>query len=291
MKDKIYKFKDLTPVEEIDGVYFKRDDYYMVGKSCGGKVRSCWDLAKNVTKGLVTAGSKASPQINIVAEIGKKLNLAVRAYTPEGELKPEVKLAAINGAQIFQVQAGYNLVIIRRAKDWARCSNYTEIPFGMETKKAIMQTRLQVRNLPFGMFNRIIMPIGSGMSLAGLLWGLNDLKVNVPIVGVVVGAEPYDRLNTYAPRDWRKRVILVKSDIDYHAYYNNKEENLFKGVLLDPVYEAKCIPYIKDGDLMWVVGQRASLGIDQNWIEDEFKKIRKDKIFIMTKKHRVLKRW
>ena len=31
-----------------------------------------------------------------------------------------------------------------------------------------------------------------------------------------------------------------------------------EGLVLDPVYEAKCLPYLEPGDVLWTVGVRAS---------------------------------
>lgn len=281
---------DLTPVEYRDGVYFKREDLFRIGKSCGGKVRSCWQLSQNA-RGLVTAGSRSSPQVNIVAEIAHQLNVPAIVFTPEGELMPEVKLAVIHGAKVYQVEAGYNLVIINRSRIMARNKKYTEIPFGMETKEAVYQTMKQLNNIPFDKIKRLVMPVGSGMSLSGVLWGLHRLGINMPILGIVVGADPKDRLDKYAPRNWRNKVKLIKSNIPYHEYYCGIEESYLSGILLDPIYEAKCIPFIEKGDLFWIVGQRASLGIPDKYINDRFDEIKKNSVFRLSLKDRKKRNW
>jgi len=48
-------------------------------------------------------------------------------------------------------------------------------------------------------------------------------------------------------------VVLVKSKLDYHEKVKEPE---FNGVKLDPIYEAKCIEFIKDNDILWVIGHR-----------------------------------
>jgi 1-aminocyclopropane-1-carboxylate deaminase/D-cysteine desulfhydrase-like pyridoxal-dependent ACC family enzyme len=289
MENKIYEPIEITPVEFRNGIYFKRDDLFKIGKSCGGKVRSCWYLAQK-TKGLVTAGSRSSPQVNIVAEIANRLNIPAIVFTPEGELMPEVKLAVVHGATVYQVEAGYNLVIINRSRIAARKYGYKEIPFGMETIEAINQTRKQLKHIP-NQIKRIVMPVGSGMSLAGVLWGLIDLKINIPVIGIVVGADPKERLDKYAPRNWRKRVQLIKSDSPYHEYYKKEEFTYFNDILLDPIYEAKCIPYIQKGDLFWIVGQRASMGIPTDYINERFNEVRDKRVFRLSKKDRKKRNW
>ncbi len=244
----------MTPVQLAGGIWFKRDDSFVIGSAGnGGKVRSCWGLAQGAA-GLVTAGSTASPQVNIVAGIAQVLGIPCHVHTPTGKLGPEVEMAVKNGAVLNQHKPGHNSVIIARAREDAAATGYTEIPFGMECEAAVEATRKQVLNLPMAV-ERIVVPVGSGMSLAGILWGLKDQVREIPVVGVVVGADPVKRLDKYAPKDWREMVTLVKSEIKYHDEAPVQE---LHGVKLDPIYEAKCIPFLKPDDCLWVVGRRAS---------------------------------
>lgn len=242
---------DLTPVERNNGYYLKRDDLYSIAGVCGGKVRTCWHLSQGAD-GLVTAGSRQSPQVNIVAQIAKYLDVPCRVHTPQGELSPEVKDAQAAGAEVIQHKAGYNNVIIARAREDAADRCWTEIPFGMECQEAIEQTRKQVANVPAEV-KRIVMPVGSGMSLAGVLWGLHDNGYDIPVVGVQVGADPSKRLDKYAPPNWREIATLVETDTDYHQ---EAEQVDFHGIQLDPIYEAKAAPYVESDDLFWIVGIR-----------------------------------
>ena len=260
---------DLTPVETHGNRLMKRDDLYCVAGVRGGKVRACWNLAQGAT-GLVTAGSRQSPQVNIVANIAKRLGIPARVHVPKGELTPELRAAEAQGAEIIQHKAGYNSVIIKRAHDDAEEQGFREIPFGMESEFAVRQTAEQVANLPWGEFDRIVIPVGSGMNLAGLLHGLKSQGQDVPVLGVKVGADPTKRLDKYAPKGWKKQVKLIKSGQDYH---DHAPETVLEGVQLDPVYEAKCIPFLKPRDLLWVVGIRQTARqADQNtddptWIQ------------------------
>jgi hypothetical protein len=248
----------LTPVERHGDVWFKRDDLFAVGGVPGGKVRTCLALATAGLaagkKGLVTAGSRASPQVNIVAHVAAKLGVPARCHTPTGQLSPEVQQAAAIGAEIVQHRAGYNNVIIARARQDAAVRGWVEIPFGMECWEAVTQTRRQVANLPAEV-KTIVIPCGSGMSLAGVLHGLDDIgRADVRVRAVVVGADPVARLNEYAP-GWRKRVDLVPSGSDYH---DAAPVTVMAGVALDAHYEAKCIRFVKPGDMLWCVGIRAT---------------------------------
>ena len=246
----------ITPIEKYGDIYVKRDDTFNIGGGRGGKVRSCWVLSQGA-KGLVTAGSRSSPQVNIVAQIAKVLNIPCRCHVPTGELYPEVLTAKNAGAEIIQHKYGYNSVIIKRAKDDAIDKNYTYIPFGMECEEAVTQTSKQVINIPDNT-KRILIPVGSGMSLAGVLTGLELFNKDIPVLGVMVGANPIKRLNMYAPPLWQTTCELVISSLKYSDKYAN---NKIGDLILDPIYEAKCIPYLEKDDLLWVVGIRGSISI------------------------------
>jgi hypothetical protein len=240
-----------TPIDTRGGYAVKRDDLFHVAGVAGGKARTCWHLAQGAT-GLVTAGSRSSPQANIVAQIARRLGVPCRIHTPTGVLSPELMAAQAAGAEIVQHKAGYNNVIVARAREDAALRGWRDIPFGMECEEATRQTRAQVANLP-AVAARLVVPVGSGMSLAGILWGLQDAGRDLPVLGVVVGARPEKRLDRYAPKGWRQQVTLVASGLDYHA---EAERTTLGDLALDPIYEAKCLPFLQPGDLLWVVGIR-----------------------------------
>ena len=100
---------------------------------------------------------------------------------------------------------------------------------------------------------RVVVPVGSGMSLAGILHGLAQAAFTVPVVGVVVGADPVKRLDKWAPKHWRNLCQLVQAGIDFH-----KPAPVVRlgDMELDPIFEAKCLPFLQPGDLFWVVGIR-----------------------------------
>lgn len=240
---------ELTPIENINGIYIKREDLFEVAGVKGGKARTCWFLSQNA-KGLVTAGSRKSPQIKIVAYIANYLKIPCYAHSPSGELGNELLAAKEKGANIVQHKAGYNSVIIKRAKEQSKELNLTYIPFGMECQEAVEQTSKQVLNIPKEV-KRIVISVGSGMSLCGILKGLADNKLDVPVLGVVVGANPIKRLNTFFP-SWKYMVKLEYIEIDYHKEVNAKIGDLE----LDPIYEAKCLPFLEQNDLFWIIGNR-----------------------------------
>ena len=241
----------LTPVQRVGDYWVKRDDAFMIAGARGGKARACWQLAQGAV-GVVTAGARQSPQVHIVARIANALGIPCRAHVPSGQLTPELTGSQAVGAEIVQHTPGYNTVIIKRARDDADDLGWLHIPFGMEFEAAVETNQHQVQNIPDDAL-RLVVPVGSGMSLAGILRGLAKYEKQIPVIGVCVGADPEKRLDRYAPKGWRSSVTLIESGIKYEQH---APVTTLGGVKLDPIYEAKCIPFLEPGDLLWVVGIR-----------------------------------
>jgi len=248
----------ITPVEKINNVFFKREDKFSCFSVQGAKARAALYLIRKAKKlgfiGVTTAGSRMSPQIEIVSFIAKELGLKFTAHCPSGELSQELLNAKKNGANIIQHKAGYNSVIIARSKQYAIDNNYFEIPFGMDCIESVNQTKLQVVNIPKNI-KRIIIPIGSGINVCGLLLGLIENNTHIPVIGIQVGADPVKTLNKYV-NNWEKYLTILKSNVDYHTKIKN---NVYKKIELDPIYEAKCIEFVKPYDLFWIIGKRKSV--------------------------------
>lgn len=252
----------LTPVEEHGGHLVKRDDLFTFGGSAGGKVRSCLALAtatRSLPRGLVTSAHRHSPQAAIVAGVAAELGLACRVHYPAaaGPLTPELARAAELGAELLPVRPGYNSVISKAARDDAeRLVGWREIPFGMEAPEAIAQNAHQAEHLPKrgDGYRRLVVPVGSGLSLAGILTGMARAGNWTPVLGVMVGADRRYKLDRWAPADWRTRATLVAAGVPYAK----SVEAALGGLLLDPIYEAKAVRFLVPGDLLWVVGIRAT---------------------------------
>ena len=254
----------LTPIQEIDGYWFKRDDLFMVADVYGGKSRSCWNLIQKQTnlKGLCTPANRNSPQACIVASIGKKLGLPVRIHTATGSLPPEMQLAKDRGAQIFQHKMGYLNVLRKRATDDCKETGFYQLPFGMEHLGILDEINVQMGNVPWDKVKRVVTISGSGTTSAGILGGLIKRgKQDFPVLIVRVGASRLKTLDRFLP-DWQtcSNVEMVTSKFDYSKHYKNP---IFKGIRFDSIYEAKYLPYLKGGDLIWIVGiHRTEIGKD-----------------------------
>lgn len=250
----------MTEVELRSGVYLARDDLYEVGGEYGGKARTCAAIAVGAV-GLTTAGHRASPQVAIVAGVARAMGIPCRVFIPEGPGTPETVAALERGAEVVRVSPGYTGVIARRAADDAKTRGWTYVPFGMEHPAAVELTahafdamHLPDPDLAGPDIRRIVSVVGSGMTLSGLLYGMERRYVTVPVVGIVVGADPRKRLDHWAPPWWRQQVTLLSSDVPYEVGVDES----WDGVRLDPHYEAKVVPFLEPGDLFWVTGIRAS---------------------------------
>ena len=247
----------VTPIQEmhpasLNGpVWLKRDDLFHIGGVRGGKVRTCWHLSQQATEGLITAGSRFSPQVSIVSKIAKRLGLKCRVHVPQGDETEQIREALANGAEVIRHFPGYNTVIEARASEDSDTSGWTLIPFGMRCAEAVRQTAKQVTDLPAGV-KRIVVSVGSGMTLCGILHGLKQKKIDIPVIGVLVGSNPEKRMMKYGPYNWRDMVEFKESEHDYHKEIDEK----ICGIHLDPIYEAKVIPHLRENDLFWVIGNR-----------------------------------
>lgn len=257
-----------TPVEwypDHGGVYVKRDDLYLApGGAPGGKARTCYSLitdglatpqdeVPDPGRGVVTAGSRSSPQVNIVAQICQSLNVPCRVHTPTGKPGPEVEAAIAAGAERVEHFPGYNTVLVKRAADDSSSRGWVHVPFGMDHPEAVRQTAKEMSEESILGAKRIVVPVGSGMSLCGILEGMKEWQMPLPVLGVIVGADPTPRLDRYCPMwRWWADLELVPAGVAY----DEEVEGSIGTAALDPIYEAKCLKFLRPGDLLWVVGIR-----------------------------------
>lgn len=248
----------LTPVEYIDGVYVKRDDLFTFAGVNGVKARSVLHILRQVQhthyNGIVTAGVRNSSQCIVVANIARAYGVPCLCFVPKGKITPEIIEMQNAGAQVVQVPYGYKSVVNARAREKAQELDYVFIPHSLETELGIEPTAEQVQNVPSDA-RRIVVPCGSGMTLAGVLQGVKRYGVKITVLGVAVGGKVEPRLNKFAPSDWQDYCSVVYSDYKYEKEAPNKLGDL----IVDPIYEAKALPYLQDSDLLWVTGLRKTL--------------------------------
>lgn len=250
--------EELTPIEKTQtNIYLKRDDKFKINGVCGGKARSAYQIIingiNNGYKDFVTAGSRMSPQCELVSYLCQSMGVKCHLFMPQGKETSVIKnINQNNLSEIHRTKIGYNSVICKWSYDYAIENNYCYIPFGMECSENIEVTKHQVKNIPSEV-KRIVMPIGSGMSFISVLNGLEYYNMtNIQVLGVSVGKDCSKNLEKYlkAPRI---KYEIVKSNLNYDE---EAKQYHIDNVELDKIYEAKCLPYLKENDLLWIVGKR-----------------------------------
>jgi DNA modification methylase len=260
---------ELTPVEEHGGFLVKREDAWSRGGASGAKSRAMFAAAES-SPGLITAGARNSAQIERGALVARALGIPCRIHTGHGSESTEMALCVQAGAEVFQ-HFRMNTIKARFREDVVEHSGWASFPFGMEHPVYLEQVAAQVVNVPESV-RRIVVPFGSGMTLAAVVLGLEAAGRDIPVLAVSVGTKSTSRLDEYAP-GWESRVTVLEHP---SAYEDPASELLLGELRLDPIYEAKCIPYLEEGDLLWTVGVRSSVNASllgdvktPEWIEGE----------------------
>lgn len=253
---------EYTPVQRCGKFLLKRDDLYVRGGANGGKGRACFAIAEATPNavGLIGVAARISPQLQRVARVAHTLGLACRLHTATGPDTPTMADARAHGAAIIQHKPGYNSVIIARADEDAKIQKgWAYIPFGAECQTAINATRDQVTSLYKykDEIKRIVVCCGSGVTCAGILWGLHNLNWDVPILGVRIGMDPRLAITKWGPWGGSRQVHIATSRYSYTTELNEKLlPATGPPIELDPNYESKCVEYLQPGDLFWIVGKR-----------------------------------
>ena len=248
---------ELTPVQELPelGLWLKRDDLFTFGGALGSKARAAVVMLRGA-KGCVVAGSRLSPMVSRVARVAAALGVPCRAHVaPSKELSLEELDAVTHGAELVKHRVGYLTALKAYASRDAAALGWTEIPFGFECATYVEQSRRQAANLPREA-KRVVVTVGSGMALSAVLWGLRDQGLSQPVLGVLVGSDPIERIDRWAPPGWRARVELIRARQKFEV----STPAQLGAVELDPHYESKLLPFLRRGDAVWLVACRATLG-------------------------------
>ncbi len=265
--NKITKLDALTPIEEYNGILFKRDDLYLpysgiVEKLGGGKVRQMQKLMISMNrikdvKGLITTSSVHSPQSVIVAQVCKDQNIPCIICVGGNRNKLDssiqkhqsLNVASQLGADIRIVsRLGYDSALMPHAKSIAEETGFDMVKFGInlaQFPEAIIDAIAnQVENLPDELDN-LIVPVGSGVTFGGILVGLHRFQKNVQnIIGVQISG--YNRMETIDDILKMFDIQLQYSFfIDYQYDYTSKVNvRIVDGFDLSVIYEAKAFQYM-----------------------------------------------
>ena len=274
---------DITPVEEYNGIIYKRDDKYLPFDDVpisGGKVRQAaclmlnnYDTIKNECNGLVATGTSVnSPQGIVVSRTAKEFGfdcLVVFGATKKETLMRNLMVRWVldSGARLdYECGIGYDSALNARIKKISNTIKLFHVKFGINLESnpdaIINSIAYQVQNIPHDLDNLII-PTGSAITDGGILCGLKEYNINPKRV-IIVQISGYDRQNML-------HKIFNVLDLGYphyeyvadttYPYSKNLYIKLNNTEMLDPVYEAKAyewmiknIDYKNEKTLFWIIG-------------------------------------
>ena len=274
------KAAELTPIEEYDGVLYKRDDLFIPfpGEMLnGGKVRQAINLIyQNLDlirteyhNKVATACGVDSPQGLIVSRVAKAYNLD--CFVGYGNISQKtllengfIKHIRLNEGIVESIiNQGFDNAISSRLKKLQEAgtgNNFFIIKFGIEVEKNPIVVDCiadQVKNLPDNLDNLVI-PTGSGITAGSILRGIKKYGKKIKNVYVVhVSGE-----------DRNKKITEIAGLVPYiyvkgtgYSFHRKLKRTVTDGFELDKIYEAKAYDWMlhnldirKGRSLFWVVG-------------------------------------
>jgi 1-aminocyclopropane-1-carboxylate deaminase/D-cysteine desulfhydrase-like pyridoxal-dependent ACC family enzyme len=268
----ITDLEQLTPIEEVNGILFKREDLFrpfIHSKINGGKVRQCLKLMDSNRKMIEsrfnskvgTATSVKSPQGLLVAECAQQYgfsSIVGFASSNTSESLRRNKLLRLTG-EISDIRnisgTGVGPAINKRLKDLQIQENFFLVDFGISSKEVLQPIIAQCENLPDEL-DYLVVPSGSCITLAGIAEGVRYHKKKVgSLVGVQIAG--YDRNKKIKSFTNAPYVLEIDKTFPYEKTLKNYK---FGSVELDAVYEAKAfewlinnIDYKEKLTLFWII--------------------------------------
>ena len=230
-------FLDLSPVEMVDGLAFKREDKYAPlgeGSINGSKLRQLIWLVHQYkqgggSQGLISGASTTSPQLSMGSTVANHFGLPSTHViglnqfrnVKVAKAKPEVEMAALMGADfIIHASARNNIIqsLVRDLLKQPEYQGYFYLEYGVSIDHWQHPAREieafhrvgaeQVQNIPE--CENLIIPAGSFNSLVSILYGLAIYRPKVRnIILVEIGP---------GKRKWvRDRVLAIQSRNARHS--------------------------------------------------------------------------
>lgn len=279
------KLHYLTPVQQVDGMYFKREDLYTpfgAGEVNGGKLRQCMLLVNKIHAdydGLVTCCSIHSPQAPITAATAKAFGM--RCQVLYGGTKPETlkrlpmpRLCLRYGAEVtIAARSGRSNILYYIAQNLKRVKDKRDyiVLYGINLQDhediLLGAVAAQTRNLPDEIEN-LVMTCGSGITAIGVIAGLKQYGKKVKHVHLVATAPDRQKLihGTLQKHG-------ADREIEYHDLFHTRgfsyEEpfcSVWGGIKLHPNYEAKTMAWFAksglrpENTLFWITGAEPLVG-------------------------------
>jgi len=285
--DAIY---DLTPVEKIGDIWFKREDKFSPdGIHNGSKFRQLiWLFSRAKFPGVVSGAVKDSPQLPMVAACAKHYGMKCVQFTGT---RKSMALAAENlGATTILTVPFYAPILNKRAKDYAAAHRWLRIETNITVTTCDADIEAfhrvgseQVRNLPDHM-ETLIIPAGSRNSAVSILYGLHRFPPKS--LKKIVFMHINKNLQKHEKEMWERLKACGIGALPYQFEthdvfangYTNYEKLMpfaYNGLQLHGRYEAKCWnfitdnptafrPYLNDRTLFWIVGSEPKSCVKQD---------------------------
>ena len=238
---------DKNYIEKYNDIYVLRLDKRQTHHLYGDKARIAYSMSKG-QNGIVTCGSRESIQTVAFAQACELLNIPCYVHIPQGKDTNSIMLLQETNCHVIREKVGYNNVINAHARDNAKAMGYKFIQLGMLCEEAFQLIGGNAEIiLPYIQdIKRIVIPVGSGTTLIGISNALKKHNIHIPIIGIMCGMDATKNIKKYCKYD---NVHLIKSKDSYHT----KSDVNFHNIKLNSTYESKCVPYLQDGDLFYIV--------------------------------------
>lgn len=287
--DLMLDHRALTPWENRNGIWYKREDYHRNAYGVNGaKYRLCRHLISTavVEQGIdtvVTAQSVRSPQAAITATLCEEMGLdcivVVGASKPETAVKHRsIEIAVQAGAFLdTSKRVAYNGVIQPYGESLAKSLDAYQVPYAIsppaDASPAALEACLavggrQVQNLPDDV-TTLVVAFGSGNTTAGIMYGLTQYGFQNLERVVLVGVGP-DR--TAWMRDRLDKVFGLWEpawQIDHQplhgwfADYADLMPETEDDIVFHPTYEGKVVRYLNQAKPDWWTRRDGTTGF---WI-------------------------
>lgn len=269
---------ELTPFEQVEGVWFKREDKFAplgYGGINGSKLRQCIYLIDKYVKetknptGILSGASVKSPQLSMSTAVAKHYGLesiqVIGATKPETAMLHEnVAIAAHLGAKFVITSVAYNPVLQKKVVELQKTyPDYFKLEYGISVSGSAKDIEAfhrigaeQVKNFPDEVENLVI-PTGSANSAISILYGLalyppKNLKT---IYLVLIGPNKTDFMQERLERIAKVAGIQdIYGEYEYkgfdlhgtgYASYGDEMPESHSDITFHPTYEGKCWRYLK----------------------------------------------
>jgi hypothetical protein len=271
---------DLTPVEKIGDIWFKREDKFSPdGVHNGSKFRQLiWLFSRASFPGVVSGAVTCSPQLPMVAACAKHYGMKCVQFS--GARKNMALAAEELGAKTILVNPGYGPLLNKWAKDYAAARGWLRIETNITVTSSDADIEAfhrigseQVRNLP-DHIETLIIPAGSRNSAVSILYGLHRYppKNLKKIILMHINKNLAKHEEEMCERLKACGVSELRYQFETHDVFANDYTNYeklmpfsYQGQTFHPRYEGKCMnfikenlnvfrPYMNDKTLFWIVG-------------------------------------